>query len=114
MSGDGNMDQGIRIIWYDLADEEKDQYLEWLHNEYLPHLMARPGILWAAHYKIIKTDKTIQKLSQFVGRPDDFDDVPAGSEYALLVGAGSPHLFFKSNSIILLRCLRKINKTKLD
>ena len=97
MSGDGNMDQGIRIIWYDLADEEKDQYLEWLHNDYLPHLMARPGILWTAHYKIIKTDKTIQKLSQFVGRPDDFDDVPAGSEYALLVGAGSPHLFFNSN-----------------
>ena len=62
MSGDANMDQGIRIIWYDLVDEEKDQYLEWLHNDYLPDLMARPGILWAAHYKIIKTDKTIQKL----------------------------------------------------
>ena len=79
------MDQGIRIIWYDLYDKDKDQYLEWLDNEYLPKLLARPGILWVAHYKIIKSDKTIQKLSKFVGRPDDFDEVPAGSEYALLI-----------------------------
>ena len=41
------MDQGIRIIWYDLIDKDQDQYLEWLHNDYLPKLMARPGILWA-------------------------------------------------------------------
>ena len=90
------MDQGIRIIWYDLTDNDKDEYLEWLHDIYLPNLMSRPGILWAAHYEIIKSDETIQKLSKFVGRPDDFDDVPSGSEYALLIGAGSPHLFFKS------------------
>ena len=90
------MDQGIQITWYDLADDEQDDYLDWLHNNYLPEITARPGILWAAHFKIIKTDKTIQKLSKFVGRPDNIGDVPSGSEYALLVGAGSPHIFFAS------------------
>jgi hypothetical protein len=89
------MDQGIRIVWYDLPDVGKDNYLEWLHNDYLPSVLARPGILWAAHYRIIKTDETIQRLSSFVGRPDDAGGVPVGSDYALLIGAGSPHVFFK-------------------
>jgi len=89
------MDQGVRIVWYDLPEDEKDDYLNWLHDAYLPSVMARPGILWAANYKIIKTDETIQKLSKFVGRSDDFDEVPQGSDYAMLIGAGSPHVFFK-------------------
>lgn len=91
------MDQGIRIVWYDLEEQNQDTYLDWLHNKYLPEVLARPGILWAAHYKIIKSDKTVTKLSGFVGRPDDFDDIPQGSEYALLIGAGSPHVFFQPN-----------------
>jgi hypothetical protein len=89
------MDQGIRIVWYDLPDEDKHEYLQWLHNDYLPSVLSRPGIMWAAHYRIIKTDATVQKLSKFVGRPDDAGEVPVGSDYALLIGAGSPHVFFK-------------------
>lgn len=89
------MDEGIRIVWYDLPEDGKEDYLKWLHNDYLPAVLARPGILWAAHYGIIKTDETIQRLSKFVGRPDDMDSLPIGSDYALLIGAGSPHVFFK-------------------
>ena len=91
------MDESIRIVWYDLPENGKDEYLKWLHETYLPTVMARPGILWAAHYRIIKSDETIQKLSKFVGRSEDHDSVPAGSDYALLIGAGSPHVFFKPN-----------------
>ncbi|MBT7770371.1 MAG: hypothetical protein HN705_10295 [Rhodospirillales bacterium] len=91
------MDESIRIVWYDLPEDGKDEYLKWLHETYLPTVMARPGILWAAHYRIIKSDETIQKLSKFVGRSEDHDSVPAGSDYALLIGAGSPHVFFKPN-----------------
>lgn len=89
------MDQGIRIVWYDLPDDGKNEYLGWLHNDYLPGIVGRPGILWAAHYSIIKTDQTIQRLSGYVGRPDKSEIVPTGSDYALLIGAGSPHVFFK-------------------
>ncbi len=91
------MDESIRIIWYDLPEVGKDEYLKWLHETYLPAVMARPGILWAAHYRIIKSDKTIQTLSKFVGRSEDYHSVPSGSDYALLIGAGSPHVFFKPN-----------------
>ena len=91
------MDESIRIVWYDLPEDGKDEYLKWLHETYLPTVMVRPGILWAAHYRIIKSDETIQKLSKFVGRSEDHDSVPAGSDYALLIGAGSPHVFFKPN-----------------
>ena len=91
------MDESIRIVWYDLPEDGKDEYLKWLHETYLPTVMARPGILWAAHYRIIKSDETIQKLSKCVGRSEDHDSVPAGSDYALLIGAGSPHVFFKPN-----------------
>ena len=89
------MDQGVRIVWYDLPEDKKDEFLNWLHGEYLPSVQARPGMLWAANYKIIKTEETIQKLSAFVGRPEDAGDVPTGSDYAMLIGAGSPHVFFK-------------------
>jgi hypothetical protein len=80
-----------------LPEDGKDEYLNWLYETYLPAVMARPGILWAAHYRIIKNNDTIQELSKFVGRSEDYDSVPAGSDYGLLTGAGSPHVFFKPN-----------------
>ena len=89
------MDQGIRIVWYDLPEDKKKDYMNWLHGEYLPSVQARSGILWVAHYEFIKTDKTHQRLSQFVGRPEGADDLPTGSDFAILIGAGSPHVFFK-------------------
>jgi len=91
------MDESIRIVWYDLKDEDRDDYLNWLHGTYLPEVLSRPGILWTAHYKIIKTDEMVKKLSTVVGRPPDMDEIPQGSEYAMMVGAGSPHVFFQPN-----------------
>jgi len=43
------MDESIRIVWYDLKDEDRDDYLNWLHGTYLPEVLSRPGILWTAH-----------------------------------------------------------------
>ena len=43
------MDQGIRAVWYDLPEDKKDDYIEWLHGTYLPEVLQRPGILWAAN-----------------------------------------------------------------
>ena len=89
------MDRGIHIVWYDLPDSKSNDYLNWLHGEYLPSVLAQSDILWAANYKIIKTDKTIQRLSKFVGRPENIGDLPLGSDYVTLIGAKSPKIFFK-------------------
>ena len=42
------MNRGIWATWYDLADEGKQEYLDWLHNVHLPSMLSRPGYLWAA------------------------------------------------------------------
>ena len=55
------MDESIRIVWYDLLEDGKDEYLKWLHETYLPAIMARPGILWAAHYRIIKNNENFSR-----------------------------------------------------
>ena len=44
------MDRAFWITWYDLPDEGRAAYLDWLHNTYIPKVTARPGVLWAAHY----------------------------------------------------------------
>ncbi len=43
-------DRGLRISWYDLEPGRRDEYLSWLHERYLPAMLKRPGIAWAAHY----------------------------------------------------------------
>lgn len=46
------MDQGIWAIWYDIATEDKAEYLDWFHRVHMPEKLARPGYLWAAHYQL--------------------------------------------------------------
>ena len=50
------MDQGIWAIWYDLADADRQAYFDWLHGTHLPDLLQRPGVAWAAHYRITGGD----------------------------------------------------------
>lgn len=87
------MDQGIRAVWYDLPEDGKEEYLSWLHEDYLPSVLQRPGILWAAHYEVTGGGASMDKVGEILARAGD--DVPTGQEYVLLVGAGSPHVFFK-------------------
>ena len=44
------LDSAFWITWYDLPDNGREQYLDWLHKTYIPKITARPGVLWAAHY----------------------------------------------------------------
>jgi len=87
------MDQGIRAVWYDLGEDDKDGYLDWLHSTYLPAVLQRPGIMWAAHYEITGGGANMDKIGDVLERADG--DIPDGADYVLLVGAGSPHVFFK-------------------
>ena len=45
------MSQAIWILQYDLKSGSEHQYLNWFHNIHIPEKLARPGYLWAAHYR---------------------------------------------------------------
>ena len=88
------MDQGIRAFWYDLPEDKKDTYIDWLHSTYLLEVLQRPGILWAAHYEVTGGGKHMDEIADHLARVD-LEEVGKGQNYVLLVGAGSPHVFFK-------------------
>lgn len=79
------MDRGIWITWYDLAPESREDYLSWVNERYIPHLLKRSGFLWAAHYA------SIQKGDVRVHTSDR--SVPGGTQYLLLFGAGYADVF---------------------
>ncbi len=78
-------DRGIWITWYDLPEDGRDAYLDWVHEVYIPEMLKRPGYLWAAHYK------TIQKGDIRVHTEDA--SVPTGTRYLLLFGAEYADVF---------------------
>jgi hypothetical protein len=88
------MDQGIKATWYDLPDEGRDQYFGWLHGAYLPEVLRLPGILWAAHYRITGGGQEMDKIRTTLVRSEP-GEVGTGTQFLLLIGAGSPHVFFK-------------------
>ncbi|MGZ5093543.1 MAG: hypothetical protein ACXWCY_19105 [Burkholderiales bacterium] len=81
------MDRGLRISWYDVGGAVKQEYLSWLHERYLPRILKRPGIAWAAHYATEKMTPPSR-----LGHTKD-SSIPTGGEYILLVGAETAHVF---------------------
>jgi hypothetical protein len=86
------MDNGIWATWYDLEDGTRDRFLEWLHVDYLPALKQRPGYAWVAHYRNEVGGPAMRHLGQSIlTRPDE--DVGNGTQFLMLAGAASPHVF---------------------
>jgi hypothetical protein len=81
------MDRGLWISWYDLEDANRDEYLKWLHERYLPGMLKRPGIEWAAHYAAEK-----KPPPERLAHTSDAS-VPTGGDYILLIGAENAHAF---------------------
>jgi hypothetical protein len=87
---DDSADGGLWITWYDLPDDGRAVYLSWLHEQYLPALLKRPGYLWAAHYATRGTQETAGEVRlNHVNDPN----VPAGYRYMLLVGGKDVSVF---------------------
>lgn len=85
-------DRAIWATWYDIDASQRDEYLAWLHGEYLPYLQARPGFLWVAHYAdqgggapIAASGQTVFKYAQ--------DEMGAGTQFVLIAGAASTDAF---------------------
>jgi hypothetical protein len=88
------MDHGIWATWYDLADDTRARFLDWLHGSYLPALQQRAGFAWVAHYRNDGGGQAMRQLGDnIIVRPQE--DIGDGSQYVVLVGAPSPHTFFK-------------------
>lgn len=92
MAGWNAMDLGIWATWYDLGDETRDRFLDWLHGIYLPALQQRPGFAWVAHYRNQGGGAAMRDVgANILTRPDG--NIGNGSQYLVLVGAPSPHTF---------------------
>lgn len=85
-----NRDKALWISFYDLPLEGREAYLAWLHNDHLPRLLQRSGVLWAAHYGSEKKNSP----SPFIHHTDD-RFVPSGGEYIVLIGGENTHVFAK-------------------
>ena len=80
------MDRALLISWYDLAVAGREAHLEWLHGTYIPKMLRRPGVLWAAHYASEKL--TLPPRIRTTTEP-----VPTGNDFILLFGGASSHAF---------------------
>lgn len=84
------MDQAIWATWYDLPDEGRDEYLDWLHSEYLPGLQAKPGIAWAAHYEDQIGGPDMRRVRESFPKSEGMEGVGTGTQFLMLAGAAEP------------------------
>jgi len=106
------VDRGIWATWYDLPDDGAQTYLDWLHNHYLPQMLARPGYLWAAHVQNVMTPGREANINQRLVHTTD-PAVPDGNHYLLLFGAENPHVFMYPTPAELLAAAPDETRTML-
>lgn len=82
-------DRGIWISWYDLPDAGRERYLSWVHGTYIPKILAKPGVLWAAHYVNTKVQP-----GPHIRHTSD-PAVPKGNAYVIMFGGETSHAFSK-------------------
>lgn len=84
------MNTGFWITWCNLPDKGREDYLSWLHGTYIPKVLARPGVLSAAHYASEASAPMPRE-----GRLKQTTDatVPIGDRYLLIFGGTSPYVF---------------------
>lgn len=85
------MDRGIWITWYDLPATYRSDYMAWLAASYIPLILARPGVLWAAHYAAESEPLYSGKKGRLTRTTDA--SVPNGTRFMLLFGGEEPHVF---------------------
>ncbi len=79
------MDRGLWITWYNLPEDGRDAYLSWAHQMYIPDMLKRKGILFAAHYASLgKTPSVHHKLTH-----TGDTSIPIGDRYIMMFGAES-------------------------
>ncbi len=88
------MSEAIWATWYDVVQDDKDTFIGWMHNVYIPFLKQTPGYTWVAHYRNVGTGPSLATYHDIAGHAASSEDLPTGNQYVLLVGATSTHTFF--------------------
>ncbi len=104
-------DRGLWITWYDLPDEGRDAYMNWLHGTYLPAILKRPGYLWAAHYASQDLEGGAENAKRY--RHVDDPRVGKGYHYMLLIAAADAAVFGDSVPSLLNAALPDEGKKML-
>ena len=89
-------DRALLVNWYDLPQDGRESYLAWLHNKYIPKLLAAPGVLSAAHYEVDQSEKPLPHL-----RHTDDSTLPTGNSYILILTGSDAHVFSRLSSFRL-------------
>ena len=86
-------DRALWITWYDLPEGGRDDYLAWLHEIYMPGILDRTGLLWAAHFaseaEPVRTEKK---------KPRRYPPAPIGLIVDRLAACTCPSALIRSNS----------------
>jgi hypothetical protein len=85
-------DRAYWIIWYNLPAEARDAHLEWAHENYIPRVLARPGVLWGAHYASETNFTPLGGGGRISHKPQPAG-VPPGDRFILMFGAADPYVF---------------------
>ena len=98
------MDRGIWATWHDLPAEAASEHAAWVHERYLPAMLAKPGYLWAAHVENVDWPEREEANARRLTRTDD-SAVLDGFRHLVLFGAASPHTFVDPSPAEMLACL---------
>jgi hypothetical protein len=95
MKREASLDRALWITWYDLPQAQREVYLDWLQASYVPRVLERRGVLWAAHFRSEANPRQSGVPAGAPGRLRHTDDpaVPCGNAYILLFGAEDAHAF---------------------
>jgi hypothetical protein len=86
------LDRAYWITWYNLPSEARDAHLRWTHETYIPRVLARPGVLWGAHYAS-ESDFTPLGGGGRISHKPNPPGVPTGDRFILIFGAADPYAF---------------------
>lgn len=86
------MDRAYWITWYNLPETGRQNHLDWVHGSYMPAVLARPGVLWGAHYASETDFLPLGGKSRISHKPNP-PGVPVGDRFILIFGAADPYVF---------------------
>jgi hypothetical protein len=100
-------------VWYDLVEGSAEEYLAWMHQDYLPSLRQRPGVAWVAHYENVTNAHMRETVHRVMARPAA-SETESGCRYIQLVGAVDPLLLFSPSFMEQEKLETGRNRAMLD
>ena len=77
------MDRAIWAITYDLSADlssaRRADYLAWFHETHIPEKLARPGYVWAGHYRLVDGDRAKRGAGDTAGQAESYLALFAGA-----------------------------------